>query len=128
MSPRPFGEGQSPTGQGEGFLITGDTGLRFIYITCADGAEADKIGRALVGEHLAACVNILPNVRSVYRWKGAIEEADEVVLIAKTKAGLVDALTERVIGLHSYEVPCVVALPITGGNREYLRWIGKETC
>ncbi|HUT97792.1 MAG TPA: divalent-cation tolerance protein CutA [bacterium] len=104
-----------------------DTNLRFIYITCADAAQAEKIARALVEERLAACANILPGVRSIYRWKGNIEEAEEVALIAKTRAGLVDALTERVKALHSYEVPCIVALPITGGNREFLAWIEEET-
>ncbi|MCX7021977.1 MAG: divalent-cation tolerance protein CutA [bacterium] len=98
-----------------------------MYITCADAAEAKEIARALIVERLAACANILPGVRSVYRWIGKIEEAAEVVVIAKTRARLVDALTERVKALHSYEVPCIVALPITEGNREFLGWIEKET-
>jgi periplasmic divalent cation tolerance protein len=120
------GCGHPPLRHHKGQHIT-DTDLRFIYITCADGAEAEKIARALVSERLAACANILPGVRSVYRWKGKIEEAAEVAIIAKTRAGLVDALTERVKALHSYEVPCVVALPITGGNRDFLGWIEEET-
>ncbi|MBA2482047.1 MAG: divalent-cation tolerance protein CutA [Planctomycetes bacterium] len=101
--------------------------LNMVYITCASPVEAEAIGRALVAERLAACVNIVPGMRSIYRWKGAIEEAHETILIAKTPSALVAALTERVKGLHSYTVPCIVALPMEAGNVEYLQWIADET-
>jgi periplasmic divalent cation tolerance protein len=103
------------------------TTLNLVYITCASDAQAETIGRALVAERLAACVNIVPGMRSIYRWQGAIEEARETVLIAKTRAGLVAQLGERVRQLHSYAVPCVVALAVTEGNAEYLAWLAAET-
>lgn len=100
---------------------------RFCWVTCRDRAEARAIGEALVGERLAACANILPIMESIYRWKGAVETADEAVLILKTREALVPRLTARVRALHSYECPCVVALPITDGNPSYLAWIETET-
>ncbi|WP_207259558.1 divalent-cation tolerance protein CutA [Desulfovibrio sp. Huiquan2017] len=99
----------------------------FIYMTCADAGEAETIGRMLVETRLAACVNILPGMRSLYWWRGKVERAEEVVLIAKTRTDLVDELTGAVKAAHGYEVPCVVALPITGGNQDFLEWIGNET-
>ena len=98
-----------------------------IYITCASEVEAERIARALVEERLAAGVNLLPGARSVYRWQGKVKSAAEIVLIAQTRTDLVERLTARVIGLHSYEVPCVVAIPITSGNPAFLRWIEDET-
>jgi periplasmic divalent cation tolerance protein len=99
----------------------------WIYMTAGSLDEARDIGRTLVEERLAACVNILEGMRSLYRWEGGVEEDEEVVLIAKTRATLVDALTDRVKTVHSYDCPCVVALPITGGNPAFLDWIGLET-
>lgn len=99
----------------------------FVYITAKDRAEARAIGEKLVNERLAACVNILDGMESVYRWKGQVESAGEAVLIAKTREDLVAKLTERVKALHSYDCPCIVALPITGGNPDFLDWIENET-
>jgi len=99
----------------------------FVYMTTADEAEAEKIGRVLVETRLAACVNLIPGMRSLYWWKDTIESGSEVVLIAKTRRSLLDDLTAKVRQLHSYEVPCVVALPITGGNPDFLAWLDKET-
>jgi len=96
-------------------------------MTTADEAEAEKIGRVLVETRLAACVNLIPGMRSLYWWKDTIESGSEVVLIAKTRRSLLDDLTAKVRQLHSYEVPCVVALPITGGNPDFLAWLDKET-
>ncbi len=96
------------------------------YVTCADHDQAQAIGRALVEERLAACVNLIPGMRSIYRWQGAIEEADEVVLIAKTAARHMPALAARVAALHTYSCPCVVALPIVAGAAGYLAWLGAE--
>lgn len=98
-----------------------------VYITAGSAAEAEKIARAVVGERLAACANILPGARSLYQWQGAIETSEEVVIIAKTRRSLADALTTRVRHLHSYDCPCVVVLPITGGNPAYLDWLAAET-
>ncbi len=98
-----------------------------IYITCADEVEAERIAHALVEERLAAGVNLIPGVRSIYRWQGKVETAAEVVLIAQTRTDLVEQLTARVARLHSYEVPCIVAIPITSGNPAFLRWIEDET-
>lgn len=104
-----------------------DDAPRFIYITAASRDEALKIGRALVGERLAACANALPGAHSIYRWQGRVEEAEECVLVAKTRAGLVDRLIVRVKSLHSYTCPGIVALPILEGNPDYLAWIAAET-
>ncbi|HRO27147.1 MAG TPA: divalent-cation tolerance protein CutA [Luteimonas sp.] len=95
--------------------------------TCPDAATAQRIARTLVEERLAACVNLLPGVSSVYRWQGAVEQADEVLLLAKTARDRLDALTARVVALHPYELPEVVAVDITGGLPEYLAWIAGET-
>ncbi len=97
-----------------------------IYITAGDEDEARRIGRTLVEEKLAACVNILP-IKSIYRWEGNIEENGEVAMFVKTKAELADQVIDRVKELHSYEVPCIVSLPITKGNPDYLRWIEEST-
>ena len=99
----------------------------FCYITAGSRDEALALGRALVDERLAACANVIEGMTSVYRWQGAIQEDPEVVLIAKTRRELVDPLTARVRELHSYDVPCVVALPVQGGNAAFLDWIVAET-
>lgn len=100
---------------------------RFVYMTAGSPEEARAIGRVLVEERLAACANVLPGMTSIYWWEGAAQEDTEAVLIAKTTAALVDRLAARVVQLHSYDCPCVVALPITGGHAPYLDWIGRET-
>ena len=99
----------------------------WIYMTAGSVEEARTIGRALVEDRLAACVNLIDGMRSIYRWQDAIQDDAETVLIAKTRADLVDALTERVRALHSYECPCVVALPMVGGNPAFLDWIAEQT-
>lgn len=101
--------------------------FRFIYITTGSQAEARKIATALVAERLAACANIIPGMRSIYRWEGKIEEAEETVLIAKTSKDRVPALIERVRALHSYDCPCVVSLAVEDGNPEYLDWLAAQT-
>ena len=101
--------------------------LRFVYMTTGSQEEARHIGRVLVEERLAACVNILPGMNSIYWWDGALQDDQETVLIAKTRAELLEGLTERVRALHSYSCPCVVALPIEGGNAAYLDWLAAET-
>lgn len=101
--------------------------LRLVYITALDADQALAIGRVLVHERLAACINVLPGMTSIYRWQGVVEEAREAVLIAKTRADRITALTERVRSLHTYRLPCVVALTIDGGDADYLDWLARES-
>jgi periplasmic divalent cation tolerance protein len=101
--------------------------FNLIYMTAASDDEAMRIGRTLVEERLAACANVIPGMRSLYWWDGRVQDDKEAVLIVKTRAELVAALTERVKALHSYAVPCVVALPIEAGNPAYLDWLRNET-
>ncbi|MFQ5887543.1 MAG: divalent-cation tolerance protein CutA [Candidatus Hydrothermarchaeales archaeon] len=98
-----------------------------VYITTPDKEEAEKIGETIVGERLAACANIIPNMSSIYWWKDEMEKSDETVLLLKTKEENTEAIVRRVKELHSYENPCIVALPILKGSREYLEWIKEET-
>lgn len=100
---------------------------RFIYITAGSHEEARAIGKELVSERLVACVNMIENMHSIYWWEGAIQEDREVILIAKTKAGLVQQVIEKVNTMHSYDCPCIVSLPILDGNPQFLDWIVKET-
>ena len=100
---------------------------RLLYMTAGSMEEARKIGRALVEERLVACVNLIDGMKSIYWWEGAVEESSEVVMIAKTTAGRVGAVVERVRDLHSYSVPCVVAVPIESGNPDFMKWIARET-
>ena len=86
--------------------------IRLIYITTDGPEEARVIGRALVDARLAACANVLGPMTSIFRWEGAVREGEEAVLIVKTTAALVDALTAKVRELHSYDCPCIVALPV----------------
>lgn len=98
-----------------------------LYITASGEDEAARIGRALVEERLCACANVIGGVRSFYRWEGALQDDREAVVVAKTTEDRVAAATERVRALHSYDVPCIVAVPIRGGNDAFLDWIAAET-
>jgi periplasmic divalent cation tolerance protein len=101
--------------------------FRILYITAANSEEAMKLARGLVEARLAACANILGEIRSVYWWQGKIEEGGEVGLIAKTRADLVDECIAKVKELHSYSCHCIIALPIMAGNPPYLEWLATET-
>ncbi len=107
-------------------MAQADGSAVFAYITCSSPAEAESIGRTLVGERLAACVNILPGMRSLYWWQGELTAASEAVLIAKTTAAASAALSARVLSLHSSSCPCVAFLPVSGGNSAYLAWLAGE--
>ena len=98
----------------------------FIYMTTKDKAEARSIGRYLVESRLAACVNILDRMNSMYIWRGEFQDDQEAVMIAKTTQDKVPDLIEAVKARHSYEVPCIVALPIADGSPEFLQWIAGE--
>ena len=94
-----------------------------IYAAFASAEEAERIGRTVIEERLAACINILSPVRSIYRWKGKIESADEVAAILKTHHWRSDALIARIAELHSYDVPCVVSWPIDKIVGAYADWV-----
>ncbi|MDQ8755510.1 divalent-cation tolerance protein CutA [Sphingosinicella sp. LHD-64] len=98
-----------------------------VYATFADESEANRIARAVVEERLAACANILGPCRSIYRWQGQIEEAGEVVAVLKTRAEVADALIARIAALHSYDVPAIVAWPVTGALDRYAAWVCNES-
>ena len=97
-----------------------------ILSTAPDRAEAERIADALVAEKLAACVQLSP-IDSIYRWQGAIERAAEVRLEIKTRAALAQAVEARITALHSYDVPEIVVVPVSGGSDSYLAWIAAET-
>ena len=99
---------------------------RFIYVTCQSRMQAEEIGAKLVEEKLVACVNIVPGMTSMYWWKGKVEKDQEAIMVAKTMANKVNMLVERIKELHSYEVPCVISLPIVGGNPDYLDWLNTS--
>jgi periplasmic divalent cation tolerance protein len=98
-----------------------------VFITTATAEEAQRISSMLVSGRKAACVNIVPQVHSRFWWQGEIDSADEALLIVKTKAALLHELIRLVKENHSYEVPEIVALPIAGGNPDYLQWLDDET-
>ena len=97
-----------------------------VLMTAGSQEEAEEIANVLVKEMLAACVNVLPGVTSVYRWEGKVQHDQEWLLVAKTARQVLDALVRRVQALHSYDLPEVVALPVVGGNQAYLHWIDGE--
>ena len=97
-----------------------------VYAVFANAEEASTIGRQMVEERLAACVNILPGVRSIYRWKGAIESADEVAAIFKTTDDQANALITRIAGLHSYDLPCIATWPIDKLLANYAAWVEEN--
>lgn len=105
--------------QAEDFIV--------VLVTAGGADEAARVGRALVEERLAACANVVPGVRSIYRWKDAVEEADESLLVVKARAADADAVAARVRALHSYEVPKVIALPLSAGSAPYLAWLADAT-
>ena len=98
-----------------------------VYAVFANADEAERIGRQMIEERLAACVNILPGVRSVYRWKGAIETADEVAAIFKTTDDQANALITSIAGQHSYDVPCIATWPIDKILAPYADWVEDST-
>jgi periplasmic divalent cation tolerance protein len=96
-----------------------------VFITAANGEEATRLADMLVGAHLAACVQILPEMESVYRWQEKIERSSEVLLLVKTTRGKFDELEREVRALHSYDTPEIVAVPIVTGSAPYLEWLAK---
>ena len=101
--------------------------LCWVYMTAGSIEEAKSIGQILVGQNLAACVNLFENMTSIYNWEDKLEEGHEVVMIAKTRKALMAKLIETVKSHHSYDIPCILELPIQGGNLDFLSWIERET-
>jgi len=104
-----------------------DTRVRLVLTTCPDAQTADALATALVEERLAACVNVLPGIRSIYRWQGAVERDDEVLLLIKTTADRQDELVARLETLHPYELPEALAVEAVGGLAAYLDWVAEQT-
>ena len=105
---------------------TGDA-VWVVYCAVPTREAGEAIAEAVVGERLAACVNLLPGVRSVYRWKGEVQRDDEVLAVMKTTAGRFEELRARVCALHPYELPEVLAVPAVAGHAPYLAWVRDET-
>jgi periplasmic divalent cation tolerance protein len=98
-----------------------------VLVTTPTAEKAAEIARALVEERLAACGNVVPGLRSIYRWEGKVQDDAEALLVLKTTRARFEALRERVLALHPYEVPEVIALPVEAGSAPYLAWIARET-
>jgi periplasmic divalent cation tolerance protein len=103
------------------------TGAVLVFCTCPDEATAERIGSAFVEEHLAACVNRIPGIASTYRWQGKVCRDNEQLLLIKTTRARFDAVRARLIELHPYELPEVIAVDIALGSAPYLDWIARET-
>ena len=101
--------------------------LCVVLSTAPSDGVARRIARAVVEERLAACVNLVPGVTSIYRWSGAVQEDSEVLMVMKTRAERVGELAARVRALHEYALPEVIALPVEAGSEDYLRWVRAET-
>jgi periplasmic divalent cation tolerance protein len=99
------------------------TDFQIVLSTCADREQAERIAHRLVEQHLAACVNILPGVQSIYRWQGSVESAAEVLLLIKTSAAHSNEVQSTIASLHSYDVPEFLVLPVCGGSEAYLGWL-----
>lgn len=100
--------------------------IRVALVTAPDAETGARIGRTLVEERLAACVNLVPGVRSIYRWEGAVEDDAEVLLVVKTTVARAEALAARVPEVHPYDVPEVLLLPVAEGSAPYLQWVRDE--
>ncbi len=116
MSPRAPAPSPSPSRRDVCVVLT----------TLPDAEAGERIGRALVEERLAACANVVPGVVSIYRWKGRLERSGEALVVLKTTRDRLEALQARVVELHPYDVPEVIALPVTGGHDPYLAWVCEE--
>src|SRR5688572_17743394 len=101
--------------------------ILMVYCTVPDAETAERLARAVVSERLAACVNVLPGIRSIYRWDGAVESSDELLLIAKTARSSFDALRDRLVALHPYELPEIVAVKLDLGSPDYVDWVRRES-
>lgn len=104
-----------------------ETPFCMVYVTARDRAEAEALARRTVEKGLAACANVLGEIRSFYRWDGEIRNDSECAVIFKTRTAMFEALKDEIVAAHSYECPCVVALPLIDGSAPYLAWLGEQT-
>jgi periplasmic divalent cation tolerance protein len=104
-----------------------DPGVRVVLVTAPEPDTAARLARTLVEERLAACVNLVPQVRSIYRWQDQVEDGSETLMVIKTRAERCEALASRVGELHPYDVPEVVELSVAGGSEEYFKWVREES-
>lgn len=100
--------------------------IRLVYMTAGSMDEAAAIAKRLVAQGLAACVNLIDGMRSIYQWDGQVQDDRETVMIAKTSADRIDELVDAVKSMHSYDCPCIVALTADDGNRDFLDWVAKQ--
>jgi periplasmic divalent cation tolerance protein len=107
--------------------VSSGTGVCVVLVTAPSPEKAAELAHALVGEKLAACVNIVPGLRSIYRWEGAVEDAAEVLMVVKTTVDRFDALHQKVLALHPYQVPEVIRLDVAQGHLPYLDWVRDST-
>ena len=98
-----------------------------LYTTFPSVVEAEKAGRKLVEEKLAACVNVIPGMRSIYRWEGKVEQAEEAVMVIKSRASHAEKITGAIKAVHAYDNPAILVLPILGGSQPFIDWILAET-
>jgi periplasmic divalent cation tolerance protein len=117
---------------GRSFMASGREGVAMsavslVMVTVGDGEEALTIARTLIEERIVACVNIVPRIRSIYRWKGEVCDEAEQLLIMKTRSDLFPRLQKRIVELHSYEVPEIISFPIAKGLPDYLNWVIENT-
>lgn len=103
------------------------TQIVVIYATFPDKNSALTVGRIIVQEKLVACINIIPQIYAVYVWEGKLEEEEEVIMLAKTTKGQEEKVIERINALHPYSCPCIVVLPVEGGNAPFLEWVREST-
>ena len=120
-------EREAKVGQGEGQPAGATAEALVVLCACPDESVADRIARELVGARLAACVNRFTGIRSIYRWKGAVQDEPEVLLAIKTVRSRYEELEMRLKALHPYEVPEIIALPVLAGAAPYLAWLAEET-
>jgi periplasmic divalent cation tolerance protein len=97
-----------------------------VYITTSGDLESKKIAKKLLEEKIAACINIIPTVESIYLWKGKIEQDSESIMLVKTKSKMVEEVIKRVEELHSYEIPCVLEITVNKGSKNYIEWMKSE--
>lgn len=107
--------------------MSNPTDALVVLVTTPTAEKAAEIARAVVGERLAACGNVVPGLRSIYRWQGQVQDDAEVLLLLKTTRARFEALRDRVLALHPYEVPEVIAVGVEAGSAAYLAWIARET-
>ncbi len=107
--------------------MTNPSSMRWLYITCRNTEEAFSIGKQLVTERLAACANVISGMISIFEWNGEIVEEEEAILILKSTESLYADIEKTVKAIHSYETPCILSLPITDGNPDYIQWILQNT-